>query len=60
MSEAKLVVKEKGPILVSGDFTLCDDKGNSIDTQGKATIALCACGLTENGPFCDGKHKQAE
>ena len=59
MSEAKLVVKEKGPILVSGDFTLCDDKGNNIDTQGKATIALCACGLTENGPFCDGKHQQA-
>ncbi len=59
MSEAKLVVKENGPILVSGDFTLCDNEGTPIETGGKATIALCACGRTENGPFCDGKHKDA-
>lgn len=23
------------------------------------SVWICACGLTQNGPFCDGSHKKA-
>lgn len=29
----------------------------TIQVEGK-TIALCACGLSKNKPYCDGSHRQ--
>lgn len=57
MSGVKVDLKDKGPILISGDIVLNDGEGNPIDTGGKACIALCRCAETTSSPFCDGKHK---
>ncbi len=31
-----------------------------IITEGKFPIAVCACGLSKNKPYCDGSHKKAQ
>ncbi|MCA8987016.1 MAG: CDGSH iron-sulfur domain-containing protein, partial [Planctomycetaceae bacterium] len=60
MTETKLTLRDKGPILVSGNFVVEDGAGNQIDLQGKTTIALCRCGHSKNSPFCDGTHKECQ
>ena len=45
-----------GPYLVRGDFELIGEAGVVIETR-RATIALCRCGRSRIGPFCDGTHK---
>lgn len=49
---------EDGPLLLRGAFTLVTQEGRSID-PGRATVALCRCGLSSTKPFCDGSHKVA-
>jgi CDGSH-type Zn-finger protein len=49
---------EDGPLLLRGAFTLVTQEGRSID-PGRATVALCRCGLSSTKPFCDGSHKAA-
>jgi CDGSH-type Zn-finger protein len=46
---------EDGPLLVRGSFELRDEAGAVID-PGRATIALCRCGLSALKPLCDGSH----
>ncbi|MBB03468.1 MAG: CDGSH iron-sulfur domain-containing protein [Rubinisphaera brasiliensis] len=58
MSEAKIQLRDRGPILVTGPIRIEDGDGNEIDLKGKASVALCRCGHTSNSPFCDGKHKE--
>lgn len=41
---------KKGPLLVRGDLLIRTPGGMLRDTRA----ALCACGKTANGPFCDG------
>lgn len=57
MSEAKIQLRDNGPILVSGEFVVEDGAGNKLDLGGKTAIALCRCGQSANSPFCDGTHK---
>lgn len=47
---------EDGPLLVRGAFELRTPQGELID-PGRATVALCRCGLSAIKPFCDGTHK---
>jgi CDGSH-type Zn-finger protein len=56
---AKVTISNNGPILVSGDFELLDAEGKAYGLAGRATIALCRCGHSQNKPFCDGSHKSA-
>ena len=49
---------EDGPLLIRGPFTLLTQDGVVID-PGRATVALCRCGLSASKPFCDGSHKRA-
>ena len=40
----------RGPLLVRGDLVLDTAEGPLAETRA----ALCACGLTQDQPFCDG------
>jgi len=54
---AKITVANNGPLLVSGEFELLDAEGRAFGLAGRANIALCRCGHSQNKPFCDGSHK---
>ncbi|MGC4002655.1 MAG: CDGSH iron-sulfur domain-containing protein [Pirellulales bacterium] len=59
MSEPlKIRLRENGPIVVEGPFTLTDHLGNLIPLPThKPVVALCRCGFSQAKPFCDGAHK---
>lgn len=48
-------IKENGPYLVEGDFTLVDANGNEVPQTKRA---LCRCGGSTTKPFCDGTHSK--
>lgn len=58
MGDTKITVRTNGPLLVTGPVTLEDASGQSFGLGGRATIALCRCGHSENKPFCDGAHNR--
>lgn len=49
---------ENGPVMLKGNFEICDDKNESVYQSQKA--ALCRCGGSMNKPFCDGTHRTIE
>ncbi|MBI2477914.1 MAG: CDGSH iron-sulfur domain-containing protein [Planctomycetia bacterium] len=60
MSDAKINIRDNGPLLVEGPFKLVDAAGNELPLPAnKPAIALCRCGASANKPFCDGSHKTA-
>lgn len=56
MDELMIKVRENGPYLVRGTFTLTDADGNVYSVEGP-NVALCRCGGSQTKPFCDGSHK---
>ena len=48
-------IRENGPYLVEGDYTLLDSSGNEIPQVKRA---LCRCGGSSMKPFCDGTHSK--
>ena len=57
MSEkTSIVVNTNGPLRVTGDFVIKAPQGQEFDLAGRSAISLCRCGLSENKPFCDGRH----
>ena len=48
-------VRDNGPYLVEGEFTLTDANGNPIEVK---KAALCRCGGSTTKPFCDGTHSR--
>ena len=48
-------VRDNGPFVVDGDFTLTDAAGNEIPILKRA---LCRCGGSANKPFCDNSHSK--
>jgi CDGSH-type Zn-finger protein/uncharacterized Fe-S cluster protein YjdI len=44
-----------GPLLLAGAFRMVTGSGRVAWEGEKA--ALCRCGLSQNKPFCDGRHK---
>ncbi|HWW60194.1 MAG TPA: CDGSH iron-sulfur domain-containing protein [Thermoanaerobaculia bacterium] len=48
-------IKENGPYIVEGDFTLVDSNGNEVPQTKRA---LCRCGGSTMKPFCDGTHSK--
>ncbi len=58
MADTGIRVKDNGPLVVSGTFTLEDGEGNPIVID-KEVVALCRCGHSGHKPFCDGSHSTA-
>jgi 3-phenylpropionate/trans-cinnamate dioxygenase ferredoxin subunit len=48
-------IRDNGPYVVDGDFTLTDANGNEIPIVKRA---LCRCGGSTTKPFCDGTHSK--
>ena len=58
MSQVMIKVRDHGPYLIEGPFTVVDAAGNAFTIPaGKPAIALCRCGQSKNKPFCDGSHR---
>lgn len=47
-----------GPALVRGAAGVQDDDGIPHDAT-RPVVAVCTCGLTQRGPWCDATHKVA-
>lgn len=52
----KIEVIKDGPLMVFGDTEITHDDGR-VEVKKRRT-AFCRCGKTQNGPYCDGSHKQ--
>jgi CDGSH-type Zn-finger protein len=48
-------IKDNGPYIVEGEFTLTDAAGNPVAVK---KAALCRCGGSTTKPFCDGTHSK--
>lgn len=48
-------IRENGPYVVEGEFTLVDHNGNEVPLVKRA---LCRCGGSTMKPFCDGTHSK--
>ncbi len=48
-------IRENGPYLIEGEFTLVDANGNEVPLRKRA---LCRCGGSTTKPFCDGTHSK--
>ena len=58
MADTKITIRDHGPFLVEGPFTLVDGEGNEYQLDGsKPAYELCRCGASAIKPFCDGAHK---
>ena len=58
MSDVKIRIRDNGPLLVEGPFSLLDAEGNAFPLDpSKPAFALCRCGASARKPFCDGAHK---
>ena len=58
MSQVTIKVRDNGPYLIEGPFTVIDASGNQfVVPANKPAVALCRCGHSSKKPFCDGTHK---
>ncbi len=58
MFKVQITIKENGSIRIEADqIELLDSEGKPYNLEGKNSISLCRCGLSNKKPFCDGAHK---
>jgi CDGSH-type Zn-finger protein len=48
-------IVDDGPMKLTGEFELRDDKGEVV--RARKVYTLCRCGLSARLPFCDASHK---
>lgn len=53
---ARVTAYPDGPLVVRGDFVVCDVDGNTLVED--RVVALCRCGRSGAKPLCDGSHKR--
>ena len=53
-SDCVVTVMNNGPLLIYGNITIKDAKGNEI--QRSNVTSFCRCALSKQKPFCDGTH----
>ncbi len=56
-AETKVEVIANGPLMVYGTLEVTDANGNS--EEKKRATAFCRCGVSNNKPYCDGSHNDA-
>lgn len=45
-----------GPLLVRGADTVVDEHGDAHAVT-RPVVGVCACGMSQRAPWCDGTHK---
>ncbi len=50
-------VNENGSLRIEGDFEIVDPNGAVYDINGRTSVSLCRCGMSQKKPFCDGAHR---
>lgn len=45
-----------GPLVLRGAVAILADDGTEVPMR-RATVALCRCGKSGIGPWCDGTHR---
>jgi len=58
VSEVSIQVRENGPYLIRGPFTIVDFEGTEFEVPAGSAVALCRCGGSTNKPFCDSTHSK--
>jgi len=59
VNEVTIKVRNSGPYLITGPFTLTDADGAEYEVAEGASVALCRCGRSSTKPFCDKTHREA-
>lgn len=49
-----IVIVDNGPMKLTGDFELLDEKGDVV--RARKLYMICRCGLSNRLPFCDSTH----
>lgn len=57
-STVQIEVKKNGPLRVITEKIEIQVNGEIVMKQ--AAASFCRCGKSQNQPFCDGSHKEAE
>jgi len=52
---ATIQLKPRGPVSITGTFTIILEDGTVMEKREK--ISLCRCGMSLTMPICDGAHK---
>lgn len=56
--DCRIEMLRGGPALVRGAAAVRDDDG-AEHVATRPVVAVCTCGLTQRGPWCDATHKVA-
>jgi len=56
MGDARIEVRNGGPLRIEGNFRIVDSTGKEFGLGGRPAVSLCRCGQSQNKPFCDGSH----
>ncbi|MCO6500890.1 MAG: CDGSH iron-sulfur domain-containing protein [Vicingus serpentipes] len=54
----KVKINDKGPAVLSSESEIEIEFSNGRIEKTNTPVAICRCGKTGNGPFCDGSHKK--
>ena len=57
MGDVRIVVRENGPLKVTGQVSILDAEGREFEVPPGSAIVLCRCGHSSNKPFCDATHR---
>ena len=58
MIASEITIVKHGPIKVSGNFKLSGVDGKELTPDNPCEVFLCACGHSQNKPFCDDSHNR--
>ncbi|MDR1225848.1 MAG: (4Fe-4S)-binding protein [Prevotellaceae bacterium] len=54
VATVKVKLQPNGPIVITGNYELEDERGNR--EQRAYSCSICRCGKSKSRPFCDGSH----
>lgn len=56
--QTEVRINKNGPIMITGAYTIIGVNGIRIEAPDLHHVYLCACGKSDNKPFCDSTHNR--